>query len=319
MFKQQLPRQQTMCHRLFLSLLAGSVFLMPVSSGARASSGPKDKYTFNLTVDTVRLSVTAFDRRAGLVTDLGKGDFTVYENGVKQELQVFEREEVPLRMVVLLDTSSSMSRKMSTAQEAAIRFVQSLGPEDSVKVVGFSHRVRTLIDFTSDLEQAANAIREAEAYGDTCLYNALYISLRELSGPQTRVERRAIVVLSDGDDTRSVVPFEDVRELARKSDVILYSVSIRTPTEDANSERNSKASYELERITTESGGSAFTAVEVKDLAGVYDRIAAELKSQYYLGYVSNVRAKDKWRRIQIHCSRSAVQMRTRAGYYARND
>lgn len=148
MFKQQLSRQQTMCHRLFLSLLAGSVFLMPVSSSARASSGPKDKYTFNLSVDTVRLSVTAFDRRAGLVTDLGKGDFTVYENGVKQELQVFAREEVPLRMVVLLDTSSSMSRKMSTAQEAAIRFVQSLGSEDSVKVVGFSHRVRTLIDFT---------------------------------------------------------------------------------------------------------------------------------------------------------------------------
>ena len=183
-------------------------------------------------------------------------------------------------------------------------------------MVGFSHRVLTLIDFTSDFDRVAHAVRETEAYGDTCLYNALYISLQELPRAQARVERQVIVVLSDGDDTRSLVPLEDVLELARRSDVIIYGVSILAPKEDVNNEANSEARYVLEKLSSESGGSAFAAVEVNDLKEVYQRIATELKNQYFLGYVSNVRAEDQWRRIQVLSGRSGVQMRTRSGYYA---
>jgi VWFA-related protein len=272
---------------------------------------------FQVSVDLVSLSLTVFDEDHRLVTDLEESNFVIYENGVQQELKLFSHEDLPLRMVILLDTSSSMRMKMALAQEAAVRFVGSLNPGDVAQVIEFNDRVFTLVEFTSDLDQVAEAIRGTVAEGATSLYNAIYIALRGLSKRRVGDERQAIVVLSDGADTRSLVTFEDVQELARKTDVMIYAISLRGTKADLKKEKYYNAKYVLEKLAFESGGSSFAPERIEDLAGVYERIAAELKSQYNLGYVStNTVADGSWRRIQLQCTRPGMVVRSRAGYYA---
>jgi len=292
-------------------------WIVLVSTLWAASGYTQQRSRFEVSVDLVSLSVTVFDENRRLVTDLVEGDFQVFEDGDEQELSLFSRESLPLRMVILLDTSLSMQRKMAMAQEAAVRFVRSLKPEDQVKVVEFNDRVLTLNDYTSDFDEVVDAIRRTHSGGATSLYNAIYISLRDLSKPRTGDERQAIVVLSDGADTRSLVPFEDVRELARKADVLIYTISLRNTPDDLKKQKYADAKFELARLSEESGGSTFTPERIEDLAGVYELIAAELKSQYNLGYISkNKTADGSWRRIQLRCNREGMRIRVRAGYYA---
>jgi Ca-activated chloride channel family protein len=220
-------------------------------------------------------------------------------------------------MVLLLDTSMSMRMKMQMAQDAAIEFVRSLKPGDKIKVIEFGDRVLTLAEFTSDVEYVSEAIRSTTAEGATSLYNAIYIALQGLSRRRQSEERQAVVVLSDGADTRSLVTFEDVRELARKTDVMIYTISLRGTEKDLEKDKYRNAKYVLEKLAEESGGSSFAPERIKDLSGVYDRIASELKSQYHLGYTSSNAVKDgSWRRLQVLCSRPGMEVRTRAGYYA---
>jgi Ca-activated chloride channel family protein len=274
---------------------------------------------YQVSVDMVSLSLTVFDEEQRLVTDLTQDEFKIYEDGVLQDITVFSKENLPLRMVILLDTSSSMRMKMKMAQDAAIEFVRSLKSGDQFKVIEFNHQVLTLVDFTNDLEQVESAIYGAAAEGATALYNAIYIALQSLSRRRKTDERQAIVVLSDGNDTGSLVTFEDVLESARKTDVTIYTIFLRGTQKDLKKNKYFQAKYVLERLAKESGGSAFSPENIKDLAGVYGEIASEIKSQYNLGYIStNTQADGKWRRIQLICTRPGMDLRTRSGYYAKS-
>ena len=277
----------------------------------------KPSAQFRVSVEMVSLSVTVFDNKQRLVTDLGQENFAIYEDGVAQQIRVFSKEDLPLRMVILLDTSASMGRRMEMAQEAAVRFARSLKERDQVKVIEFNSRVLTLAEFTTDFEKVEVAIRATRAEGATSLYEALYIALRSLSRRRQGDERQAIVVLSDGNDTRSLVTFEDVRQLARKTDVLIYTISLRGSKDDLKKQKYSDAKYELEKLSGETGGSPFAPTEIKDLSGVYERIATELKSQYNIGYIStNSKTDGAWRRLQIRCTRKDTVVRSRIGYYA---
>ena len=206
---------------------------------------------------------------------------------------------------------------MRMAQDAAVEFVRSLRLGDQIKVIEFNDRVMTLEDFSSDVDRVAEAIHSTEAQGATALYNAIYIALQSLSRRRKSDERQAVVVLSDGADTRSLVTFDDVRELARKTDVMIYTISLRGTEKDLKKDKYLNAKYVLEKLAEESGGSSFSPEGIKDLSGVYDQIASELKSQYNIGYTStNTVADGSWRRVQVLCDRSGMDVRARAGYYA---
>jgi Ca-activated chloride channel family protein len=297
---------------LILSSLVA--FVSAVSYGQDSGS---QRPQFRVSVEMVSLSVTVFDEDRRLVTDLGVEDFNVYEDGAPQEIKIFSREALPLRMVILLDTSSSIERRLALAQEAAVRFVDSLQPGDQVKIIEFNDRVLALTDFTPDFAEAKEAIRSTKAQGATSLYEALYISLRSFSRQRDGNERLAVVVLSDGNDTRSLVTFDDVRDLARKTDVLVYTISLRGQEDDLRKQKYADAKYELEKLSVETGGSSFAPAGIDDLAGVYERIAAELKSQYNIGYVStNAKTDGSWRRLQVMCDQEGTEVRSRVGYYA---
>jgi VWFA-related protein len=278
----------------------------------------EERPQFRVSVDTVSLAVTVLDEEGRLAPELPQENFQIFEDGVEQQIQFFSRGELPLRMVILIDTSGSMRSKLTLAQEAAVRFVRSLKPGDEVQVVEFNDRVLTLAEFTSDFDRVEEAIRGTEATGATSLYNAIYVSLKDLHRDGTEeLDRRAIVVLSDGNDTKSVLGFEDVKEQARKSSVVIFSISLRATEEDLVKDKYRNAKYELDMLARESGGVSYAPEKIGDLSGVYEQIAIELKSQYSLGYVSTNPATDgAWRRLQVISKAPGTEIRTRPGYFA---
>jgi VWFA-related protein len=272
-----------------------------------------------VSVDTVSLAVSVLDGEGRLVQGLPAENFQIFEDGVEQEVQFFAAGELPLRMVILIDTSGSMQQKLEFAQEAAVRFVRSLKPGDEVQVVEFNDRVLTLAEFTADFDLVEGAIRATSATGATSLYNAMYTSLKDLHRDRPEeLDRRALVVLSDGNDTKSIVPFEDVKEQARKSSVVIYAISLRANEDDLKKDKYRNAKYELDVLARESGGVSYAPSKLGDLAGVYEQIATELKTQYSLGYVSTNSATDgAWRRLQVISKAPETEIRTRPGYFAR--
>ncbi|HEY7698469.1 MAG TPA: VWA domain-containing protein [Vicinamibacteria bacterium] len=300
-------------------ILAEVLLAALVAARAFAQETTQDQRPqYRVSVDTVSLAVSVLDGEGRLVTGLPQENFRIFEDGLEQEIRFFSRGELPLRMVILLDTSGSMNEKLSLAQEAAVRFARSLKSGDQVQVVEFNDRVLTLADFTSDFDRVEQAIRQTQARGATALYNALYVSLKDLhrENPE-ELDRRAMVVLSDGNDTASIVGFEDVKEQARKGSVVIYAISLRATEADLVKDKYRNAKYELDVLARESGGVSYAPTKIGDLAGVYEEIANELKTQYSLGYVStNAVADGTWRRLQILSNEAGTQIRSRGGYFA---
>ena len=274
---------------------------------------------FRAGVDVVSLSVTVTDLETRFVTDLAPDDFAVYEDGVRQEINFFTRTQLPIALALLIDTSASMDEEMATAQEAAIGFSQRLGPDDLAEIIDFDSRVDVLQGFTNDVDQLESAIRRTSAGGSTSLYNALYISLKDLTRAPLReadVRREAIIVLSDGEDTSSLVSFEEVLELAKRSETAIYSIGLQAEDRRARTGFR-EADFVLRQLAQETGGRAFFPDDVNELPDIYRQISDELSSQYSVGYISaNPLRNGQWRRIVVQVDREGATARTKLGYYA---
>ena len=269
-------------------------------------------------VEVVSLNVTVMDS-GRYVTDLREADFGVFEDGVKQEITFFNRAQSPIALALLLDTSASMEERLHTAQEAAVGFARRLRPEDLGEVVDFDSRVDILQTFTNNRAALETAIRQTTAGGSTALHNAIYISLKELkkvkAGSTDDIRRQAIVVLSDGEDTSSVVSFEEVLDLAKRSETAIYCIGLRSK-ESTGIRGFKEPDFVLRQLAQETGGRSFFINDVAELGGIYANISDELSNQYTVGYTSNNPKNDgAWRRVVVRVNRPNVTTRTKMGYY----
>ena len=302
--------------------LSLAVFCASVLLQAQQMPGirkPADQI-FRATVDMVSLNVTVMDGQNRYITDLDRSDFGVFEDGAKQEITYFNKTSLPIALSLLLDTSASMEQRMYTAQDAAVGFAKRLRPQDLAQVVDFDTRVEVLQDFTADIAALETAIKATQAGGSTSMFNALYISLKELAKIKAKseddVRRRAIVLLSDGEDTSSLVSFEEVLDLAKRSETAIYTIGLQS-RESSISKGFREAEFVLRQLAQETGGRAFFPQKAEDLAGIYSVIADELSSQYTLGYApSNQRRDGAWRRLNVQVGRQGTQARTKRGYFA---
>lgn len=309
-----------------VALMLGLVALMLMTTAGAALPGgglpqqddPTLLPSFRAGVDVVSLNVTVTDADNRFITDLDRDDFAVYEDGVQQEITFFNRSQLPIALSLLMDTSASMDERMRTAQEAAIGFAQRLKPDDLAEIIDFDSRVEILQAFTNDLSHLGRAIRRTSAGGSTSLYNALYISLKGLSKAPLRmaeVRRQAIVVLSDGEDTSSLLTFEEVLELAKRSETAIYTIGLQDDDDRRSGFR--EADFVLRQLAYETGGRSFFPDDVHDLPAIYEQISDELSSQYSLGYVSaNPLRNGQWRRTVVRVDRERTTARTKQGYYA---
>ena len=290
-----------------------------VAGGPEQQQTTPQQPSFRTGIDVVSLNVTATDVDRRFVTDLERESFLVYEDGVQQEIGFFTRTQLPIALALLIDTSASMDERMATAQEAAIGFSQRLQPGDLAEIIDFDSRVDILQSFTNDVEELEFAIRQTSAGGSTSLYNALYISLKELKKAPLQVDqirREAIVVLSDGEDTSSLVTFEEVLELAKRSETAIYSIGLQ-PEDNRSRTGFREADFVLRQLARETGGQVFFPENVEELPAVYQQISDELSSLYTVGYISaNPLRNGQWRRIVVQVDRKGVSARTKQGYYA---
>jgi VWFA-related protein len=298
------------------SILAALALALPALLFAQA---PRRPPTFEGVIEVVNLHVTVTDGRNRYVTDLKEGDFSIFEDGIRQELTLFNHEDLPISLSLMMDMSASMDEKLVQAQQAATRFVKTLRPQDVASVVAFNDRINVLSDFTADHVALEKAVMRTEASGPTALHNALYVTLKELGRQKKAGElrRRALVLLSDGEDTASLVQDEQVIELARKLEIGIYAISLRpNRVQDRARLAFSQAAHLLTVLSRDTGGQVYFPNSISELDAVYDRIAEELRTQYNLGYVSsNTRRDGKWRRIVVR-TREELQVRHKIGYYA---
>lgn len=305
---------------LLLLALAPALAALTAPAPVRAQARPQAPI-FGTGIEIINLSLSVTDAQNNFVTDLREGDFAVFEDGIRQELSLFTHENLPISLVLMIDTSASMEEKLPTAQAAAIRFTKTLRPQDLAQVVQFNDRATTLQAFTNDLPALESAIKKTEASGPTALHNALYIALKDLMRDKKAAElrRRAVILLTDGEDTASLVTDEQVLELARKSEINIYAISLRpNRPQDRLRQAFSQAEYLMNALTRDTGGRAYFPSSLGELDSVYDRIAEELRTLYSVGYVSaNARRDGKWRRIVVRVAdREGLTVRHKLGYYA---
>jgi Ca-activated chloride channel family protein len=275
---------------------------------------------FKAGVELVSLNVTVADGAARYVTDLAQDDFQVFEDGVKQDVSVFNRTNLPIALALLMDTSASMETRLQTAQEAASGFARRLRSQDLAEIIDFDNRVNILQTFTNSTPELEQAIRRTSAGGSTSMYNAVYIALKDLKKVVAKdveeIRRQAIVILSDGEDTSSLLPFEEVLDLAKRSETAIYAIGLRDSAE-ASSRGFKEAEFVLRQLCQETGGRAFFPSQLSELTNVYGQISDELSSQYTVGYTSKNGKRDgAWRRIVVRVNRPGLTARTKLGYFA---
>jgi Ca-activated chloride channel family protein len=272
---------------------------------------------FRAGVELVSLNVTVMEGTK-YVTGLDQDAFEVFEDGVKQTITFFSRVQQPIALAILLDTSNSMEENLSTAQEAATGFVRRMRKEDAIEVIEFNSQVRIAQPFTNDTAVLERAIRQATVNGSTSLYNAIYVSLSELKKERARsaeeIRRQAIVVLSDGDDTTSLVEYDVVLEMAKRSETAIYAIGLRQP--EFGRPKFREAEFVLRQLSQETGGRVFFPTTIAELPKIYEQISEELASQYSIAYTSrNPMRNGAWRRVDVRVNRPGLSARTRRGYY----
>jgi VWFA-related protein len=292
--------------------LLAALLAAPVPSDAQRPQ-------FRSTIDIVSLNITVVDGGSRYLTDLEQADFSVFEDGIKQDIIFFTRRPQPIALSLLLDSSASMEDKLQMLQIAAGNFVKRLRANDMAQVIDFDSRVSIRQGFTSNQDELQSAILQTVAGGSTSLHNAIYVSLKELGKVKAQneedVRRQALIVFSDGEDTSSLVSFEEVLELAKRSETSIYTIALRG--NDSSSRGFREAEFVMRQLAQETGGRAFFPGRIEDLNGIYGQIADELASQYTLGYTSkNPRNDGAFRRIVVQVARQNTTARTKRGYYA---
>jgi len=291
----------------------------PAPSAPPGQPAPPQRPAFRAGVDIVSLNVTVQDAAQRYITDLEQAEFAIFEDGVKQEITFFNRRQQPIALSLLLDSSASMEDKLEDLQAAAKSFVKRLKPNDIAQVIDFDSRVEIRQTFTGNLPELEGAIGKTAAGGSTSLHNAIYIALKELKKVKAvneeDVRRQALVVFSDGEDTSSLISFDEVLDLAKRSETGIYTIALRGV--DTQTKGFREAEFVMRQLAQETGGRSFFPSRIDELGAVYAQIADELASQYTIGYTSkNGRRDGAFRRIVVQTNRQGLTPRTKRGYFA---
>lgn len=311
--------------RLALGSLVAVTLAVPTYAQNPAPTQQSQPGTvFRSGASLVALNVTVSDGKR-LVPGLEQTDFSVYEDGVLQHLQFFESHEVPIDLILLIDTSASMADKMDVVHDAAIGFLKTLRDVDRGAVVTFGDNVNISQQLTSNRTTLEQAVRQAQPHGSTALNNALYVAMKQFARSAQQageIRRQAIAVLSDGEDTSSVISFDDVLAMARKSGINIYTICLQNRYSIARAESGrkyfSESDYSMKTLAQETGALSYFPQTVQELKGIYAGISDELSNQYSIGYSpSNWRADGRFRRIVVKINaHPEFQPRARQGYTA---
>ena len=300
-------------------LLLGMAFAV---LAPHASQSAQD--TLKVAVDLVSVQFSVTDRHGRFVSGLTAQDFKIDEDGRRQEIRNFSREnELPLTLALLVDTSPSVRPVFDEEKTTAGAFLESiLRDKDLALVIGFDRSVTLLQDYTDNLRLLKRSIDELEIGGGTSVYDAVYLASEEKL--RDEAGRKAIILISDGEDTTSKLKFTEALIAAHQSNAVIYAISNSGDGGGFFSPRRGGIVLggggdvrTLKKFSEETGGSTFVISNEHGFKKIFDQIAAELRSQYSLGYISLNSARDgKYRQIKISARESGYTVKARRGYYA---
>ncbi len=304
-----------------LLAFAGGISLCALAAHPNQSSQPGSSADNPIRAEVTRVNMlfTVTDKKGRFVTDLTKNDFQVFENKKRQNILEFNSEtDLPLRLAILIDTSNSIRDRFRFQQEAATNFINSVvKDQDKAIVVSFDTAAELVSDMTNDTNQLENAVRNLRPGGGTALYDAVYFACRDkLMHDQPMYKfRRAMVILSDGEDNDSRYSRDQALEMAQRADTVIYTIS--TNISHVETEGDKVMRYFAEQT----GGVAFFPFQAKDLNQSFENIANELRHQYNLFYRPEPLSNDgRYHQVQIKINgRKDLVVRARKGYYARRE
>lgn len=286
---------------LFLSFLLA----IPVSA-------QNDDDVISVDSSLVILNASINDAKGNAVTNLKQNQFKVFEDGVEQEISLFESTESPFAAVILLDTSGSMETRISLARSAAITFLDGLDAEDVTAIYNFDSKVTLVQDF-SNSRDIADKVYDLKAYGWTVLNDAVFKAADELS--KRPEKRRAIIVISDGADTKSGRSADKALKAALAADVTIYTVDMSAI--DTGGKDRIQNQGVLKNFAEKTGGFFIATPGGQAMRDAFKHIVSELGTQYTIGYQpSNIKKDGKWRALELRVQRPNLTIRTRKGYNA---
>jgi Ca-activated chloride channel homolog len=287
-------------------------FIVLAGGAGAASQQPTFKSD---TGAVVSIFATVIDRTNRLVPDLVRDDFEVLDNDRPQPLTVFENEARPISVVLMLDTSASMTGNLKLLQEAAEQFLIRLMPGDKAKVGAFNDKVELSGHFTNDRDELISELRQLDYGNATRLFDAAALSIDELAPLEGR---RVLVILSDGEDTSSRIGFGTVMDRARNDDIMIYAIGLASDFFDGTRMVRSRPDGGLRRLADETGGGYFELKKTSDLAPTFTRVAQELHSQYVLGFVAS-RLDNRVHKLTVRLKQPGMTARARRSYLASAD
>jgi Ca-activated chloride channel homolog len=270
---------------------------------------------FGVSVDLVMMYTSAFDSTGRFVSGLKQEQYKVFEDGVEQKISSFAQEDVPVTMGILLDLSGSMSKSTEKVNNAALAFIRASNPDDQVFLVGINDEAELIQDFTSDIDEIQDSLDNTVVAGQTILYDGIHLGVEKAHAGNRA--KKAVVVITDGEDHTSFYKLDELVAKVQESDVQVFCVGFLRTTKDSDYK---KAYNALIRISEESGGKAFFPQKIDEIHNIVNEIAADLRSQYSIGYFSANAAQDgSFRRVKISLSGqkpSDVHLRHKRGYFA---
>ena len=279
--------------------------------------------TLKVTIDLVNVQFSVTDRRGRFVSGLTARDFKVEEDGRRQEIRNFAREnELPLTLALLIDTSPSVRPVFDEEKMTAAAFLESiLREKDLALVIGFDREVTLLQDYTENLNSLRRAIDQLQIGGGTSIYDAVYLASKEKLTEEAG--RKAIILISDGEDTTSKTKFDEALVATHRSNAVIYAISNANSGGLFGYGRRGLGGFgggsmrTLKKFSDETGGSTFVVSHQDSFKKIFDQIAEELRTQYSLGYISLNTARDgKYRQIKITAREPSYIVKSRKGYYA---
>jgi Ca-activated chloride channel homolog len=278
-------------------------------------SVPSTRQVIKVPVNLVNVLFTVTNKKGGLITDLTRDDFRVYEDGAPEKIALFGRQSnLPLRIGLLIDTSNSVRPRLEFEKDSAVDFLNAvLRPQvDQTFLVSFDVEPVLLANYTDDVGKLSDAIRGLTAGGGTGLFDAVYYACKQkmiYDPPPHPYLRRVLVIVSDGEDNESQRSLEEALSMAQRAEAIVFCISTNR---SGITDRGDKV---LKLLASQTGGATFFPFEASDLAGAFKRIATELRSQYYLAYYSNAR-DGAYHHIRIKPLKKGLRLYAKAGYFA---
>lgn len=309
---------------LLFTLVCAFLFVAPLISLAQqkakaaAFKSPAAEKTDDdriiIRTELASLTVTVTDKEGRNFAGLDRDAFAVYEDGVRQEVGFFSDRDTPAAIGIVLDVSNSMTgAKLERAREALARFIQTSHEEDDYFLIGFNDAPQLLLDGVRGSEALLSRISGIKPQGNTALYDAVAFGLEQVA--HSRHHKRALIVISDGEDNRSRLGSGEVRRMLREADVTVYTVLIGPLLPRSN------GGVVMDGLASASGGQSYFPSNAEAMSEAFERIALELRHQYSIGYIpSNLNADGQWRHLKVALIPPAgsprLVVRSRKGYYA---